>query len=218
MRSKDKRARERRKGKTIWFTFHEQHGNRVPRGVLFIYKSDVKTRVWNPSSLFISFYTSLLLLSFLLEFLISPSSASFIPDTQLPSPSFPPLLPPRPSLSPLPRQSPPVADTSLGKELFIGQVSPPVTYVGRNRATPARKRRKYKFSGVGGRTRMPTKRVETLIITNDDRGNRSPLLCVIYGLTTCPAIMHGPAPVTVYKYRFRFDATISNLSRVYRGQ
>lgn len=113
----------------------------VSRVACYLYiKRDVKTRVWNPSFLFILL---------LLEFLISPPLS--FPIRNSPLLRFqhsPPSLDHPMVLSPLPRQPtpPPVADTSRGKELFIGQVSPPVTYVGRNRATPARKRRKYKFS------------------------------------------------------------------------
>lgn len=58
----------------------------------------------------------------------APHSRSFRSIFAPPSP-----VSPRPSLPPL---SP--SRGHLGKELFIGQVSSPVTYVGRNRATPAK--------------------------------------------------------------------------------
>lgn len=132
--------------------------------MLFIYKSDVKTRglsrVWNPS-----FYLSFvpLLPPPLLSRRISYFPSSFSSSSPTP-PSFfysryAPVVfairragrqaphsrwfrsifaPPSPVS---PRPSPPPLFPSrghLGKELFIGQVSSPVTYVGRNRATPAK--------------------------------------------------------------------------------
>lgn len=107
----------------------------------------------SPSSpLSTNFLFSLLLL---LLFSHSPLLASFILDTPR-SFRYPPSRPPSPPLSSFlrsfrsifappspvsPRPSPPLLSPSrghLGKELFIGQVSSPVTYVGRNRATPAK--------------------------------------------------------------------------------
>lgn len=130
--------------------------------MLFIYKSDVKTRglsrVWNPSFylsfvpllppplLSTNFLFSLLLLllfchSLLLLFSIRPGRFAIRrANRQAPhSRSFRSIFAPPSPVSP--RPSPPPLSPSrghLGKELFIGQVSSPVTYVGRNRATPAK--------------------------------------------------------------------------------
>lgn len=133
--------------------------------MLFIYKSDVKTRglsrVWNPS-FYLSFVPLLpppLLFRRISYFPSSFSSSSPTPPSllllfsirpgrfairragrQAPhSRSFRSIFAPPSPVSP--RPSPPPLSPSrghLGKELFIGQVSSPVTYVGRNRATPAK--------------------------------------------------------------------------------